>query len=157
MINVKQERGRISLVLIGGHFNMAGFDQVALSNYGKQGSLQFKESQLIENNDSIVNKIQNDDFDCSIIVGTDPISHLPFQLSKKLSKKPLIVIDNKKSATSQLADVVLPTALTGVEVGGLTYRLDQVPVELVKIVNPPSNIPSDEELLTQIIEGLNKK
>jgi len=157
MINVKQEKGRISLVLIGGHFNMAGFDQVALSNYGKQGSLQFKESQLIENNDSIVNKIQNDDFDCSIIVGTDPISHLPFQLSKKLSKKPLIVIDNKKSATSQLADVVLPTALTGVEVGGLTYRLDQVPVELVKIVNPPSNIPSDEELLTQIIEGLNKK
>ncbi len=157
MINMKQERGRISLVLLGGHFNMAGFDQVALSTYGKNGSLQFKDNQLIETQDTIISKINSDDFDSSIIVGTDPISHLPFYLSKKLCTKPLIIIDNKTSATSQVADIVLPTAITGIEVGGLTYRLDQVPVELNKIINPPNKIPSDEELLTQIIEKLNSK
>jgi len=154
MINMKQERGRISLVLLGGHFNMAGFDQVALSTYGRNGSLQFKDNQLIETQDTIISKINSDDFDSSIIVGTDPISHLPFNLSKKLCTKPLIYIDNKKSATYEVADIVLPTAITGIEAGGLTYRLDQVPVELNKILNPPNKIPSDEELLTQIMEKL---
>ena len=154
MINLKQEKGRISVVMVGGHFNMVGFDQVSLSICGKNGSLQFKDKNLIETNDTIVSKIKNNDFDCSIIVGTDPISHFPIQLSKELSSKPLIVLDNRKSATSYIADVVLPTAISGIENGGLSYRLDQVPIELQKIVNPPSNIPSDEELLSTILGKL---
>ncbi|GAG87146.1 unnamed protein product, partial [marine sediment metagenome] len=44
--------------------------------------------------DGLVSKIEKDDFDCSIIVGTDPISHLPHVLSSKMAKKPLILIDN---------------------------------------------------------------
>ena len=136
---------------------MAGFDHVALSTFGKSGSLQFKDNQLVGTQDTIVSKLNSEDFDCSIIVGTDPISHLPFHLSKKLCSKPMIVIDNKSSATSQIADVILPTAITGIEVGGLSYRLDQVPIELKKILNPPSKIPSDEELLIQIMEKLNKE
>ncbi len=157
MINLKQEKGRISVVMMGGHFNMVGFDQVSLSIYGKNGSLQFNNKELIENNDTIVSKLANDDFDCSIIVGTDPISHFPSVLSKKLSSKPLIIIDNKKSATSYIADVVLPTAITGIEANGLAYRLDQVPIELQQIVNPPSNIPDDEEILSQILDKLTKE
>ena len=75
-------------------------------------------------------------------------------LSKELSSKPLIVLDNRKSATSYIADVVLPTAISGIENGGLSYRLDQVPIELQKIINPPNNIPSDEELLSRILRKL---
>jgi formylmethanofuran dehydrogenase subunit B len=69
----------------------------------------------------------------------------------------MIFIDNKSSATSQIADVILPTAITGIETEGLAYRLDQVPIELKKILNPPSKIPSDQELLIQIMEKLNSK
>ncbi|GAH22603.1 unnamed protein product, partial [marine sediment metagenome] len=43
---------------------------------------------------------------------------------------------------------------TGIESGGLAYRLDQVPIELNKIINPPNNLPSDEELLNQLYELL---
>lgn len=136
---------------------MVGFDQVSLSYYGKNGSLQFNKNKLINNNDTIVSKLKNDDFDCSIIVGTDPISHFPSQLSNKLSSKPLIVIDNRKSATSYIADIVLPTAITGIEANGLAYRLDHVPIELQKILDPPKNIPSDEELLLKILEKLIKE
>jgi len=155
MINAKQEKGRISLVMVGGHYNMAGFDHVALSETGKNQNLQFSKNLVIESNDTIISKINNEDFDCSIIVGTDPISQFPHRLSSKLVSKPLILIDNRKSGTSQFADVVLPTAITGIECDGLAYRLDQVPIELKKIINPPSNVPSDEELLDQIIEKLN--
>jgi formylmethanofuran dehydrogenase subunit B len=156
MTNEKQKKGRVSIIMVGGHFNMAGFEHVALSNYGMNQSLQFSDHTLTENTDTIISKIEKNDFDCSIIVGTDPISHLPQHLSKKLAKKPLILIDNKESATSHLADIILPSAITGVEKEGLAFRIDHVPIELQKIVNPPSNIKSDEEIINQLTELLKK-
>ena len=154
MINTKQERGRISVIMMGGHFNMTGFDHVALSMYGKKGALQFKDNHILETEDSIISTIENEDFDCSIFIGTDPISHFPMSLSSKLAKKPIILIDNRNSATYQLASIVLPTAITGIECSGLAFRLDHIPLELKKIINPPSKIPSDEEILIQIIQKL---
>jgi len=123
MINSKQKRGRISLAMMGGHFNMTGFDHVALSMYGKNGALQFKGNQISDTDDSIISKIEKEDFDCSIFIGTDPISHFPMILSSKIAKKPIILIDNRNSATLQLASIVLPTAITGIECSGLAYRL----------------------------------
>ena len=156
MINERQEKGRISMLLMGGHFNMAGFDHVALSAHGSFGSLEFKNNQLVNTEETLVSKIEKEDFDSSIIVGTDPISHLPHTLSSNIAKKPLILIDNHNTATSHLADVIFPTAITGIESSGLAYRLDQIPIELSKIVNPPNNLPSDEELLNQLYELLNQ-
>jgi formylmethanofuran dehydrogenase subunit B len=154
LINVKQQKGRMSVIMLGGHYNMAGFDQVALSIVGKNQSILFSDNQLVKTSDTIISKINNEDFDCSVIVGTDPVSHFPWKLSKKLVSKPLILIDNKKSATFNIADVILPSAITGIECKGLVYRLDHVPIELDKIVNPPSNIISDEEILSKLIKGL---
>ena len=116
----------------------------------------FKNNQLATTGKSLVSIIENEEFDSSFFVGTDPISHLPYFLSSNIAKKPFILVDNHNTATSQLAEVVLPTAITGIESAGLAYRLDQIPIELSKIINPPSNLPSDEELLTQIYELLNQ-
>ena len=155
-INSKQEKGRMSLIMMGGHSNMTGFDHVALSSVGKIGGLQFKNQELLDGNDTLITKIRNNDFNYSIIVGTDPISHLPFNLSSKLAKKPIILIDNQKNATSELADLILPTSITGIECEGTAFRLDQVPIHLEKIIDPPSNLPSDESLLNQILTKLNE-
>jgi formylmethanofuran dehydrogenase subunit B len=157
IINSKQEKGRISLIMMGGHYNMAGFDHVALSLAGQIGGLQFQDHNIINGNNSIVSKIKSEDFDYSIIVGTDPISHLPYTLSSKLAKKPIILIDNQMTATAEVADLILPTAITGIECEGLAFRLDQVPIHLEKIINPPSNLPSDEKLLDQIITKLKER
>ena len=154
LINLKQAKGRISVMMMGGHFNMVGFDHVALSNYGKNGALQFKDNKFTNTEDTLITKIQNEDFDCSIFMGTDPISHLPLSLSSKLVKKPIILIDNHKNATYEFANIVLPTAITGIECDGLTYRLDHIPIEVKKIVNPPSKIPTDVELLAMIIQKI---
>lgn len=156
MINERQVKGRISLLLMGGHFNMAGFDHVALSNYGSFGKLEFKNNQIVQTENTLISKIEKDDFDCSIIVGTDAIAHLPQSLSSKLANKPLILIDNHSTTTSHIADVIFPTSITGIENGGLAYRLDQVPIELQKIVNPPNNLPSDEKVLTKFFNSLNQ-
>ena len=157
VINSKNEKGRISLTLLGGHYNMIGFEHVSLSFYGKNHSLQFSDNILIKTSDTIVSKVANDDFDCSIIVGTDPISNFPYFLSNKLASKPLILIDNKKSATMEVADVFLPSSLTGIECDGLAYRFDHVPIQLKKILNPPNGVLSDEEILNNIIKKINNK
>ncbi|MFX1238398.1 MAG: formylmethanofuran dehydrogenase subunit B [Promethearchaeota archaeon] len=154
LINNRQEKGRVSLIMVSGHYNMNGFDQVALSIIGKERNIQFKESKLDETTSTIITKISEGEFDYSIIVGTDPISHLPLVLSTKLATKPIILIDNKKTATSQLAEVILPTSITGIESSGLAFRLDNVPIELKKIINPPNNLPSDEDILKAIIKKL---
>lgn len=133
---------------------MIGFDHTALSYAGKNHSLQYKNHSLVQTDDDIVTKIKKDDFDLSIIVGTDPISHLPIQLSKILASKPIILLDNRKSSTYFLADLILPTAITGVEARGTAFRLDNVPIQIEKIINAPNQIPSDEELLQQINEKL---
>lgn len=152
MINKKQESGRISLILLGGHFNMAGFDQVSLSQYGKNGGHEFQDGKLLDKTDTIISKLENDDFDVSFIVGTDPISHLPQKLSKKLLKKPLVVVDSKKTFTSRMADVILPSAISGIETDGMAYRLDNIPVVFEKIMNPPNNILSDEEIMKKLLK-----
>jgi formylmethanofuran dehydrogenase subunit B len=133
---------------------MAGFEHVALSTFGKNHSLQFANNQLVDTSETIISKIEKEDFDCSIIVGTDPISHFPSKLSKKLLKKPIILIDNKQSATFHIADVIIPSAITGVECGGLAYRIDHIPIELKKVLNPPSNVYTDEEILNKIVVAL---
>ena len=56
MINERQEKGRISLLLMGGHLNMAGFDHVALSISGKNHSLQFSDNKLLDKPDTIISK-----------------------------------------------------------------------------------------------------
>lgn len=154
IINRNNKNGRISLCSVGGHYNMVGFEHIALTYTGKNQSIQFKDGNIIQSNKNIITKIKEKDFDLSIIVGTDAVSHFPIEISNILTSKPIILIDNKISGTYYLADLILPTAVTGVETDGLAFRFDHVPIELKKIRNPPIEIPSDEELLDKIINRL---
>lgn len=154
VINARNQKGRAYLIVAGGHYNMMGFDHVALSTEGKNHSLQFQDNKLIDTNETIISKIEKEDFDLSIIVGTDPIAHLPISLSKKLAANPMILIDNSKSATYFVTDIVLPTAITGIEAEGIAIRLDNVPIQLTKFLEPPKNIPTDEDILDKILTKL---
>lgn len=154
IVNQKQKKGRLSVIPVGGHYNMMGFDQVALSLLGRNQSLQFQDNELIEVDKTLISIIKDEEFDFSLIVGTDPISHFPHSISSKLQSKPLVVIDNITSATTSIADIVLPSTISGIESGGLAFRLDNVPVELKKIINPPSNAKTDEAILSEIINRL---
>ena len=68
--------------------------------------------------------------------------------------KPLILIDNKQTATSYVADVIIPSSITGIETGGMAYRIDHIPLNLKKIIDPPNNVFSDEKIIKKIIKRL---
>jgi formylmethanofuran dehydrogenase subunit B len=69
-------------------------------------------------------------------------------------KNPLIVIDPHLNATSHMADVLIPSAFVGIEEGGTAYRMDNTPIMLKKVVDPPAGILSDEEILTRILKKI---
>jgi formylmethanofuran dehydrogenase subunit B len=53
--------------------------------------------------------------------------------------------------TAMLGDVVFPSAFVGIEVEGTAYRMDNVPLPLKKVVEPPEGILSDEAILKRIL------
>ena len=51
-----------------------------------------------------------------------------------------------------MADVVFPSAIVGIEMEGTAYRMDSVPLPLKKVIQHPSGILGDEEILSKILE-----
>jgi len=89
--------------------------------------------------------------DAALVVASDPVSNFPSAAVQHLVKNPLIVIDPHMNPTSQMGDVVFPTAFVGIETPGTAYRMDHVPLSLKKIVNPPSGLLSDEAILNMLL------
>jgi formylmethanofuran dehydrogenase subunit B len=46
--------------------------------------------------------------------------------------------------------------MVGVETGGCAYRMDNVPIETRKVVDPPEGMLTDEELLTKILHRVDE-
>jgi len=46
--------------------------------------------------------------------------------------------------------------MVGVETGGCAYRMDNVPIETRKVVEPPEGMLTDEELLTRILHRVDE-
>ncbi|MEM2319116.1 MAG: formylmethanofuran dehydrogenase subunit B, partial [Candidatus Bathyarchaeia archaeon] len=65
---------------------------------------------------------------------------------------PVIAIDAYESLTTEIATVVIPAAIAGVEVEGTAYRMDHVPIRLRKVLDPPQGVLPDREIMTRILE-----
>jgi len=55
-----------------------------------------------------------------------------------------------------MADVVFPSAISGVEVEGTAYRMDMVPLPLKRVVRPPKGVFSDHQILQRILREVRK-
>jgi formylmethanofuran dehydrogenase subunit B len=104
----------------------------------------------------VVDILSRNESDAALIVASDPVAHFPKDAVQNLVKNPLVVIDTGMSASSMLADVVLPSAVCGVEVEGTAYRMDRVPLPLKKVVQPPKGYSSDEQLLKKILREVRR-
>ncbi len=72
-------------------------------------------------------------------------------MSSKLGKIKTIVIDPRMSFTARIADVVIPSAISGIEAGGTMVRSDGVRVKLEPLEEKEVN---DVYILSKIKEGL---
>ncbi|WXG45912.1 MAG: formylmethanofuran dehydrogenase subunit B [Candidatus Atabeyarchaeum deiterrae] len=137
-----------------GHYNVTGFGVVALWTTGYPFGVDFSRGYPRYNpgettaNDVLI----KEEVDAALVVASDPVSHFPKKSIEHLVKIPLIVIEPHPTPTTELADVVIPPAVSGVEVEGTAYRMDNVPIRLRKVVDAPEGLLPDREIVRKILE-----
>ncbi len=151
-------RTKFMIMPMRGHFNVTGADTVFTWQTGYPYAIDFSQGYPRYNpgETSTVEILMRGESDASLVVASDPVSNLPRKAAEHLIQKPLIVIDPHMNATAQMADVILPSALVGIEKEGTAYRMDHVPLPLKKIVEPPKGILSDEEILQRILREVKR-
>ncbi len=146
------QRTKFVIMPMRGHFNVTGANTVSTWQSGYPFAVDYSQGYPYYNpGETSVTDIWNRGMsDATLIIASDPVAHFPRASTQTLIEYPLIVIDPVLTPTAHLADVYIPSAFVGVETGGTAYRMDHVPLDLKKIVEPPVEIWSDEILLERI-------
>jgi formylmethanofuran dehydrogenase subunit B len=141
-----------------GHFNVTGSNEVMAWITGFPYAVDFSKGYPWYNpgETTAVDILLRRENDVTLIVGSDPVAHFPKKAIEHLVKNPLVVIDPCMSLTALAADIVIPSAYTGIEVAGTAYRMDTVPILLKKVVEPPNGILPDEIILRRILNKVKK-
>lgn len=153
LVDELNSRTKFVLMPMRGHHNVTGANKVFTWQTGYPFAVDFSHGYPRYNpgETSSVDSLVRGDFDAALVVASDPAANFPKSAVVNLSRIPLVVVDPSLSATALLADVVIPVAFLGVECPGTIYRMDGVPFNTKKIVEPPSNCLSDTVILQRIL------
>ncbi len=143
---------KFAILPMRGHYNVAGANHVMLWTTGYPYAVNFSRGYPVYNPGEFtaVDLLARKECDAALIIASDPVAHFPRQAVEHLAAIPTIVMDPKVNMTSLVADVLLPTAIAGIECEGTAYRMDGVPVRLRKVVESGSE--SDQAVLDKLVE-----
>jgi len=133
------------------HYNMRGFNQLLLDETGFINRVSFQGGKAVHGPEQSAMAMAKS-CDAALVIGSDPLSALPFGTARSLAKAPLIAIDPRRSLTTDAARVVIPSAMYGLEAGGSCLRLDGKKIEFDPIIK--SERLSDEQILARIKEAI---
>jgi formylmethanofuran dehydrogenase subunit B len=143
---------KFSIMPMRGHYNVTGSGQVWGWLFGfpfavdlTRGFARYNPGETTAN-DLLV----RDEVDSVFVIASDPGAHFPFRSVKKISALPSVCVDPHITPTSAVCKLHVPVAFVGVEVGGCAYRMDNVPIECRKVVEPPEGMLTDEEFLDRV-------
>ncbi len=147
---------RFSVIPMRGHGNVAGADQVLTWQTGYPFAISFFRGYpgYGPGEFTAVDLLARREVDAALILASDPVAHFPRAAAGHLQRIPVIVLDPELSLTARQAQVVLPTALYGVDAAGTAYRMDGVPIRLRKVID--SSRPTDEEVLEEITDRIRR-
>src|SRR5659263_537494 len=74
--------------------------------------------------------------DAAMIIAGDAGAHFPADSVRPLARIPVVQIDPYWNRTTEVATVVIPVAICGVEVEGTAYRMDGVSLRMRKMIEP---------------------
>lgn len=136
------------------HYNTRGFNETLYSHTGYVNRVKFNSEGSIDHGpeQSFLESLIRNKFDAALIVGADPLSNVPFSISKKLSKIPTITIDSANTPTTAISKVVISSAKIGIEAGARALRMDGVEQNSEKMIDSP--FMAEEEIFSALIEGV---
>jgi len=146
-----------SIMAMRGHFNIAGPNMVWSWSYGFPYCLDLTKGEHAHMNPGETSTIDlaiRDEIDLFINIGTDAAAHFPIDAVRHLKKHTWITIDPNMSMAAEIADLHIPVGISGIEVSGIVYRMDNVPIQYRKVIDMPDGMLSDEEVLNRISERL---
>ncbi|MDG6257966.1 MAG: formylmethanofuran dehydrogenase subunit B [Methanomicrobiaceae archaeon] len=135
-----------------GHYNVTGSGEVWGWLHGFPFALDLSRGFARYNpgdttsNDLLV----RDEVDAVFVIGSDPGAHFPNSSVKKIWDLPSICVDPHLTPTTAVCKLHVPVAFVGVETGGCAYRMDNVPIECRKVVDPPEGMMTDLEFLERV-------
>ncbi len=144
---------KFTIMPMRGHFNVTGANAVFTWQTGYPFCVDFNRGYPRYNpgETSIIDILCREECDAALVVASDPLAHFPRMAAKTLTQIPLVAIDPHLTATTMLGDVAVPSAHVGIEAEGTTYRMDGVPLKLKKLVEPPTGVLPDTEVLRMIL------
>jgi len=145
-----------TIMAMRGHYNIAGPGVVWSWQYGFPYCLDLTKdvAHMNPGETSSIDLAMRDEMDAFFNVATDAAAHFPIEAVKHLRKHPWITIDPNICMASEISDLHIPVGIVGVEVPGIVYRMDNVPIQYRKVIDPPEGVISDEELFERIYKRL---
>ncbi|MDN7024589.1 formylmethanofuran dehydrogenase subunit B [Methanoculleus sp. FWC-SCC1] len=148
-----------TIMAMRGHYNIAGPGVVWAWTTGYPYCIDMSKKDRAYMNPgetSSVDLAMRDEVDAFFNVGTDAGAHFPIEAVKHLKKHPWITIDPNICMASEISDLHIPVGIVGVEVPGIVYRMDNVPIQYRQVLNPPDGVISDEELFERIHQRISE-
>jgi len=157
LVNELNSHTKFIIMPMRGHYNVGGIGQVLAWSSGFPMSVDFARGAPYFNpgETAACDLLAKADTDAALIIAADAASNFPRPTVEALSKIPVIQIDPYENPTTLLAEVVIPSAIAGVEVEGTAYRMDGMALRMKKLVE--SSYPSDEEIITGILECVKRQ
>jgi formylmethanofuran dehydrogenase subunit B len=144
---------KFSIMAMRGHWNVTGSGQVLGWQYGFPYAVDLSRRDQARHQTgetTSVDLLNRNEVEACFYIATDPGAHFPVDAMISSAKKPTVTIDPHINCTTEISDIHIPVAMVGVETGGCAYRMDNVPIETRKVVDPPEGMLTDEEVLTKI-------
>lgn len=152
MVEDLNDYAKFNLIPMRGHYNVTGFNQVAAWESGYPYCVDFSTDVPRYNpgETGANDLLQNKEADAMMVVASDPGAHFPQKAIERMAEIPLIAIEPHRTPTTELADIIIPPAIVGLEAEGSAYRMEGVPLRMKKVVD--TDLPSDEEILKDILK-----
>jgi formylmethanofuran dehydrogenase subunit B len=144
------EFSKVYFIPAGFHSNMRGFNESLFEKTGYVNRYSFGE-QTSRKEFEFSKLLTSSIPDTTLIIGSDPVNSLPFDVSMHLSKINTITIDPRRTFTTEISDVVIPSSISGVENGGTMVRSDGVKIKLNSVFE---NKFDDTYILERILERI---
>jgi formylmethanofuran dehydrogenase subunit B len=141
-----------------GWFNVTGANEVSTWQTGYPYAVDLTQGypRFNPGDTSAIDALARGEVDAALVVASDPVSHFPNAAVKHLLEIPIATLEPKMTPTSDVSEAVIPSAILGIEASGTIYRIDGVPLEAKKVVEPPPGIRPDVEILEAIISRVKR-
>jgi len=139
-----------------GHYNVTGAGTVWSWQTGYPFAIDFTRGYARYNPGEYAanDVLRNGEADAALIVASDPGAHFPAISIKHLAKIPVISVECHPTPTTELAHLILPASMVGIESEGTAYRMDHIPIHLRKVRDAPDECLPDTEILKRILEKI---